>query len=654
MTWEPIHHGVHVDWSQPDPLRGSDPYLIWADGSAFASYAGLPPHGKIATLIELLPGKTVADLIAGAHGGLSLTDIPACYRPPALSPRFLTAWPSAAFFQRLRTTLADVVARAEISLPVVPERPKYLPPAAPRCGEAVPRAIGRKRIVGVIDDGCAFAHYHLRDSLGHTRICRIWDQDDNGAFPHQGTVPADFGRGREIDATRLQALIGAFTQGDAVDEDGCYAAASYDRLRRARTHGAHVTDVVAGAMPVGSRVGSATLPPSWARPRQPACADDTGVVFVQLPRACLQDPSGAWLAVHVLDALRYILSCADGTTEQIVINLSFGPQRGPNNGTAMLENAFEELATEFPGLQLTVAGGNSFSTRGHAAIPLAEQATQSLHWQIMPGDETPSFVQLWMPRGVHHVKVRVSPPASAAGPWMSVGDAYAWPDASKPACGAIYPPATSRGKDGTVLLLALQPSTTYDPTGVLAVHGLWKIEIWNDGPTLTVPVHAWIDRDDFNLGTMVRGRQSQFVDPWYDPLSYLRAAEDDTPGSPALVRRRGSLTGIATGTGTQVVAGYRLSEQNHVLYSSAGPTRGSRVGPDGAAMTDQSRSLPGVLAAGTRGSSVVRMAGTSTAAPQYARWITNGQPPPGPLPPPHPDAQLEGQGLLPLADPVHS
>ena len=71
MSWQPIAHGAHVNWAQPDPLDGLDPYLVWADGTDFAPYGGLTPPGKIATLIELKDGKTVADLEAL---GLGLLD----------------------------------------------------------------------------------------------------------------------------------------------------------------------------------------------------------------------------------------------------------------------------------------------------------------------------------------------------------------------------------------------------------------------------------------------------------------------------------------------------------------------------------------------------------------------------------------------------
>ena len=223
------------------------------------------------------------------------------------------------------------------------------------------------------------------------------------------------------------------------------------------------------------------------------------------------------------------------------------------------------------------------------------------------------------------------------------------PQTVSPSCGIIYAPHTSRGTLGTMVLVALSPSTTFKPSKPIVPHGLWRIEIRNAASSaIAKPIHAWIDRDDFNLGTLVRGRQSHFVDPFYDPLRYLKEATDDTPGSSALVRRRGTLTGIASGDGALVAAGYRHSDRKHVRYSSAGPSRGSAVGPDCAAVTDQSRSLPGILAAGTRGASVVRLIGTSTAAPQLARWIANGKPPPGPIPTSPPAPELEGDGLLPL------
>ena len=294
MSWQPIARGAYVNWAQPDPLSGTDPYLVWADGCGFAPYGGLPASGKLATLIELKPGKTVSDLIANSGGGVALADIPGPYRvADGPHPKFITAWPTAEFFKRLKTSLAPIVARAEISLPVVPQRPRYKPPVAPVCGPAVSRSIGRKTLLGVIDDGCAFAHYHLQNSLGNTRVCAMWDQQDQGAFVAQGQVPCDFGRGREVTGMQLQTLINSFTQFNAVDEDACYATATYDRLQKAATHGAHVTDVLAGSLPVGARVtgpGGGMVPPTWAD------ANDTAASYIRAKIAqTVNDPETARL-----------------------------------------------------------------------------------------------------------------------------------------------------------------------------------------------------------------------------------------------------------------------------------------------------------------------------------------------------------------------
>ena len=445
-------------------------------------------------------------------------------------------------------------------------------------------------------------------------------------------------------ATRCRTTNCRSSSPAALDEDACYQAAGYDRLRRAATHGAHVTDVAAGAMPVGSRIGTATTPPDWALGQDCAASDDAGIVFVQLPRACLQDPSGSWLDVHVLDALHYILTCADDATEQIVVNLSFGPMRGPGDGTSMLERAFERLLSDEPRLKIVVAAGNAFAARGRAMVPLAAGQSRTLHWQVMPGDETPSFLQLWSPLD-SDVRVTVTPPGHQASTAMAAGDAAVWPQTHLPAAAFVYPEVSARGTRQRLALLALQPTLTCDPRpGSTAPAGVWQVRLENAGRAETT-VQVWVDRDDFNLGTMVRGRQSHLVDPLYDPWKYLRPAKDDPPDTDALVRRRGTLTGIANGASTHVAAGYRLSDGQHVRYSSAGPSGGERKGPDVGAMTDQARTLLGVLAAGTRGGSVVRMVGTSTAAPALVRWIVDGRPLPQPTP--GVDPELEGCALLP-------
>jgi hypothetical protein len=86
------------------------------------------------------------------------------------------------------------------------------------------------------------------------------------------------------------------------------------------------------------------------------------------------------------------------------------------------------------------------------------------------------------------------------------------------------------------------------------------------------------------------------------------------------------MNAVATGKNTFVVGGYVRESAMPAPYSAGGPVvkpgaapRWPRRGPDAIAVSDQSRVLPGVLAAGTRSGSVVALNGTSVAAPQAAR-----------------------------------
>ena len=76
-----------------------------------------------------------------------------------------------------------------------------------------------------------------------------------------------------------------------------------------------------------------------------------------------------------------------------------------------------------------------------------------------------------------------------------------------------------------------------------------------------------------------------------------------------------------------VAGGYTLSTGRKSPYSSAGPARGgSRLGPDFALPTDESCALHGIRGGGNRSGAVFRLTGTSTAAPQLARDVTDAAP----------------------------
>jgi hypothetical protein len=147
--------------------------------------------------------------------------------------------------------------------------------------------------------------------------------------------------------------------------------------------------------------------------------------------------------------------------------------------------------------------------------------------------------------------------------------------------------------------------------------------------TASVSVQAWIKRSTRHPAIRQKGRQSSFE----DPLKYRRARPNGRPAefdetSESHLRRRATLSGIATGERTVVVGGYRRGDNSADMhpapYSSAGPHDNSKRGysaPDWLERSDDSIACSRVLAAGTRSGSKVPMNGTSAAAPQAVRWI---------------------------------
>ena len=105
----------------------------------------------------------------------------------------------------------------------------------------------------------------------------------------------------------------------------------------------------------------------------------------------------------------------------------------------------------------------------------------------------------------------------------------------------------------------------------------------------------------------------------------------DRPDNPTLIRRSGNFNSISTGRRTVSVGGRRLSDGSWALYSPQKPDpvpqRPSRphvvAVPDTDAVSDENPVRVGLSAAGTRSGDVVRLVGTSGAAPQIARKMVN-------------------------------
>ena len=141
---------------------------------------------------------------------------------------------------------------------------------------------------------------------------------------------------------------------------------------------------------------------------------------------------------------------------------------------------------------------------------------------------------------------------------------------------------------------------------------------------------VYVERDDQIIGVQTGARQSYLEDRWYDtsgnPGSFV-----DHPDNPSPIRRSGNFNSIGTGNKTLTVGGVRVAGPMWAKYSPRKPDpdagRPERPGvvkvPATHAYSDENPVLLGLKAASTRSGGVVRLVGTSDAAPQITRKVFN-------------------------------
>jgi hypothetical protein len=629
-----------------------DPYLRYAISTGFRNFQFFDErHHKLFFLVEFKPADPAKrtnpeTLFEQAMEAAGVTDI-------QFGPENDTA------YRTLQTSISAVLKRAtfriwdkyfsrvELSLPLlpspIPERRSRKP--------AVRRHSRGSLLIGVLDDGCPFAATQFLknpvNAPASTRVLAIWDQN-------QGKAPVQLGGGDRFGHTLLYFNYGLeyrretggsqiglddwmqrhLTPSGTIDEDHCYADADFISLRFRESHGAPVTDIVAGHIPTSSRIGPTKPghdhrnPPSWHVGTDPASHVD--VVFVQFPESGILDATGVWLKAYVLDGIQYILSCAGPHTRHVIINLSYGPTTGPHDGTAALEQALSALVAHYngithkPKLEIFLAAGNSYLTDGHVAYTRGNGQPRDIEWtwRLLPDNPVLCFSEIWMTSAqASGVTVTLTPPGGAPVP--------------------IHPVLWGTNK---MWLLNVDP-TLVVPGVHPAPHGDYTIRV--RGIAYGAKVDAYVARTDPNLGVISQAKHSYFVDPKWEQTRSASAdciyahGEFDISGS--LISRYGTLNGIATAkvARVHVAGGDMLAEPKgrKSPYASAGPARGvpattstsgpGRIGPDFALYCDESYALEGVRAGGTRSGVVFRLVGTSAAAPQLARLAAN-PPLPGP------------------------
>lgn len=494
-------------------------------------------------------------------------------------------------------------------------------------------------VIGIIDDGIAFAHEQFKVSNGTTRVQYFWRQD--GVCESSGST---VGYGSELcklshkGSRGIDDLLKDHLQADLVDEEALYRQAGvadfgdsdHKALAWQRSHGTHVLYHAAGYDPSSNRV-------------------DRPIVAVQLPVSVTANTSGSNLRSYTLDAITYILDRADrlagkGRSFPVVINFSYGMIAGPHDGTLEIEQTIDALAASRAApVRVVLPSGNANLSRCHARFKIAGIGTQKLlHWRVQPDDLTATFMEIWLPHDHREVSnrsrvtIQIRTPFGETSPELTetVGEGAKLVSNGAVVGSVCYtrrPFPTERG----VFAIALDPTARLgdeldSPTST-APSGLWTITITNTALEDDEEVNAWIQWDDVIYGYPRRGRQSYFEAECYvrfDPVSG-DIVDADPSGDTCHVRRIGTINAIATGRNSIVVGGVQQKDLRSPKYSASGPASPTRrhpphrIGPDAACVTDDSRIHAGILGSGSRSGSMVLMSGTSVAVPQIVRLVAD-------------------------------
>jgi hypothetical protein len=661
-----------MDWQRVSPgdlyFEGGDPYFQLRTGPPIPNGFGSPDRSLLMpALVQLRDGDAAGfakqfqprDGNAAESAEQPIVHVPAFYTNLGASEylagaKYCTALVNRDFVASLQgdSRVSRITVLPPIDPRSVPKDRDEPPDLEPASGEPDPGIV----VVGVIDYGIAFAHERFRLKQDETRIEYFWVQDapgTEGAAGQSGSRepvnPVPYGR--EINKDQIDELLAAYANDGSVNEDILYRRAAgwlgkhwLRSISRRVAHGTPVMDLACGYDLADED-----------RNKRP-------IVCVQLPEATTADTSGENLDAYALDGVRYILDRADAIARQkgwaslpVVINFSFGNVAGPHDGTSDLEEAIDELIDAHPNLNVVIPSGNSHLGRLHAEFAFdREGQTVDLHWRVLPDDRTPSFLEIWLPlqawlpgvepedklsrrrasvdaeKRASPINLRIAAPGDSSGGELEgamPGDGLRLlAENDDVLCEARYHfigAPTNRG----MFLIALQPTRRVDPrpgtpANPVAPSGAWTITLENVSLKPRGLVEAWIQRDDTPYGFPRRGRQSYFDHACYERFDHGgRLIEHDNEQGPCIIKRAGSMNAIATGKKTFVVGGFVRRSRKPAEYSAGGPLahRWPRRGPDAIAVSDESRVLRGVLAAGTRSGSVVALNGTSVAAPQVAR-----------------------------------
>ena len=184
---------------------------------------------------------------------------------------------------------------------------------------------GNGVIVGIIDIGFDYTHPNFKDINGNLRISRVWEQTNAVGVP-----PSPFNYGSQFIGTT--AILNKL----------------YDMTNE--SHGTHVAGIAAG-----TGTGNLSL--------LKGMAPNSEIVLVSNGSSLVSEIAGT--STKLTDAINYIKNYAVSVNKPVVINMSFGTNLGPHDGTDLLSASLNSFGSN-QGLVLVKSAGNDGGVKKHA------------------------------------------------------------------------------------------------------------------------------------------------------------------------------------------------------------------------------------------------------------------------------------------------
>ena len=217
---------------------------------------------------------------------------------------------------------------------------------------------GRGVLVAVIDSGIDYENAVFRNADGTTRIRALWDQ----TIP--GNPPGGYVIGTEYSEDDINRALMQETRRERLEIVGSQDFSG---------HGTSVAGIAAGFSEDYRGV---------------AYESELLVVKLGVPME-----NGFPRTTELIQGLDYVVRKALEYQMPVAINLSFGNNYGPHDGSSLLERFIEDIANKWKSV-ICIGTGNEGSSAGHTSGILTESEERVIELAVQQ-NETALNVQIW-------------------------------------------------------------------------------------------------------------------------------------------------------------------------------------------------------------------------------------------------------------------